>query len=605
MVEQFKGKVAEIKKRYQKKSIQNMISLSFTFISIIGMILIVIPLYFRFTRTAEHLIERKNMQMVEQTNQYLDSYLRNIMKISDTIYYQVIKNADLAEDSLIEPMDLLYNSNREQLVSIALFNRFGEVEAAVPLSNLKKTVNAREEGWFRLASRQIENIHFSAPHVQNLFMDADYRYRWVVSISRSVELTNNGETEKGILLLDMNFSGIEQVCRSASMEDSGYVYLMDSEGEIIYHPRQQLLYSKLEHENSKKAAFYEDGNHTEIFHGERRLITIKTVGYTGWKLVAVTPSSEIKAQFSSIEIFFVIIFLFGLIGLILVNSLVSARIANPIKKLEKAVQKLEKGDLNVEIAAEGSYEINHLGKTIQSMVEQMKVLMKDIVIEQELKRKSELDALQTQINPHFLYNTLDSAIWMIENQRYEGAITMVTALARLFRISISKGKSIISVKDELGHARYYLTIQNIRYKNKFVYEVIGEEEVLGLATVKLIVQPMIENAIYHGLVYMTEGDGGKITVKAYLEKGDLYIDVTDNGAGMVPSVVEGLLNNAPKAKSKGSGIGMKNVHERIRLYFGDEYGVEVISEPDEGTTVRIHMPSITMDEAEKGEGLRI
>lgn len=598
---QVKEKITAIKKYYQKKSIQNMISLSFTFISIVGMILVVLPLYFRFIRTAEHLIERKNMQAVEQTNQYLDSYLRNIMKVSDTVYYQIIKNADLAEDSIVGDMDLLYNANREQLVSIALFNRHGEVEAAVPLSNLKTTVNTKGAGWFKETTHQTENIHFSTPHVQNLFNDPDYRYRWVVSISRSVELTNNKETERGVLLVDMNFSGIEQVCRSASLGSSGYVYLMDSNGEIIYHPRQQLLYSKLEYESNKSIVHFEDGNHREIFNRQKRLITVKTVGYTGWKLVAVTPSSEIKAQFSSIEIFVVIIFLFGLIVLILVNSIVSARIANPIKKLEKSVQKLENGDLNIEISVGGSYEINHLGQTISTMVAQMKILMDDIVVEQELKRKSELDALQTQINPHFLYNTLDSAIWMIENERYDGAITMVTSLARLFRISISKGKSIITVKDELEHAKHYLTIQNIRYKNKFDYEIIAENEVMNLATMKLIIQPMIENAIYYGLEYMTEGDGGKIEVRAYIKEDDLYIDVVDNGIGMVPNVVEGLLDSRRETKSKGSGIGMRNVHERIRLCFGTNYGVEIMSEPDEGTTVRMHMPKITIEEIKERE----
>ncbi|MDZ5010607.1 sensor histidine kinase, partial [Clostridium perfringens] len=143
------------------------------------------------------------------------------------------------------------------------------------------------------------------------------------------------------------------------------------------------------------------------------------------------------------------------------NMFVSSRIANPIKSLEKSVKQFENGIANLNISESGSYEIQHLGKAIRSMVNEMIILMENVMKEQEEKRKSELNALQAQINPHFLYNTLDSIIWMIENENYDGAIVMVTALARFFRISLSKGKNVITVRDELEHARNYLTIQNI------------------------------------------------------------------------------------------------------------------------------------------------
>lgn len=602
MIPIIKKYVWKAKKWYQEKSIQNMLAIYFTLLSVVGMVLIAVPLYLNFTNTAEHMVEQENKHVIDQTNQFLDTYLRNIMNVSNSVYYQVIKNADLAKDTIVEQLDLLYNTNREQLVSIAIFNLYGKVEAAAPLSNLKENIDPRDEEWFINAEAQIENLHFSKPHVQNLFNDPDNRYRWVVSMSNDVEITKNGKRENGVLLVDMNFSGIERVCQSANISDSGYVYLMDADGEIIYHPKQQLLYSKLEKESNREAAGLDDGNHTEIFQGEKRLVTIKTVGYTGWKLVAVTPLTEVVAKYSQIRVFVLFIFCFGMFVLIFVSLLVSARIANPIKRLEKSVKKLEKGDLNVEIISSGPYEIMHLGKTVSSMVDQMKKLMNDIVVEQEQKRKSELDALQTQINPHFLYNTLDSVIWMIENERYDGAITMVTSLARLFRISISKGKTIITVKDELEHARNYLTIQSIRYKNKFTYEIQAEEETLQLATMKLIIQPMVENAIYHGMEYMLEDDGGKIIIKSYIRDGDLYIEVCDNGIGMAPDVLASLLSREQRVRSRGSGIGMNNVHERICLYFGREYGVHVESEADEGTKVTIHLPGIPIEEIDQEGG---
>ena len=353
------------------------------------------------------------------------------------------------------------------------------------MDNLKSSVDPRESEWFSKAVNKKENLHFSTPHVQNLFVDPDYKYRWVVSLSRAVELTNNKKITSGVLLVDMNFSGIEQICKNVNVGKSGYVYLVDGEGEIIYHPRQQLIYSDLIEENNKVAATYEDGNHTETFQGENRLVTIKTVGYTGWKIVGITPMVDITSDYNQMSIFAAFIMFFAIFILVFLNMFVSSRIANPIRSLEKSVKKLENGVKDVDISISGSYEIQHLGKAIRSMVNQMHTLMDNIVIEQEAKRKSELNALQEQINPHFLYNTLDSIIWMIENENYDGAIIMVTALARLFRISLSKGKNIITVRDEIEHARNYLTIQNIRYKNKFTYSIEADEKTLNLTSIKL------------------------------------------------------------------------------------------------------------------------
>lgn len=583
---------------YKNSNIQFMISISFTVIAVIGIVFVGTSLYLRFIKSTEHMIEEDNRAMVNQVNLNLDSYLRSMMKVSDAMYYRVIKNTDFATDTINNEMNLLYEANRDPLISICIFSDYGEVVAASPLAQLKSSVEPRSTEWFLNAVNKKENLHFSTPHVQNLFEDPDYKYRWVVSLSRAVELTTNGEISHGVLLVDMNFSGIEQICKNVNLGESGYIYLINEDGEIIYHPRQQLIYSNLITENNKIASTYEDGSHMENFEGDKRLVTVKTVGYTGWKVVGITPIADITAKYYQINVFVIFIGLFSIFILVFFNMFVSSRIANPIKKLEKSVRELESGIKDVDISVNGSPEIQHLGKAIRSMVEQMHSLMDNIVIEQESKRKKELDVLQSQINPHFLYNTLDSIIWMIENENYEGSIIMVTALARFFRISLSKGKNIITVREELEHVKNYLTIQNIRYKNKFTYSIEVEERTLNMASIKLIVQPLVENAIYHGMELM--GGDGEILIKSYVKEEDLYIDIIDNGLGMIEEVSESLLSYESISKSKGSGIGLKNVHERIQLYFGKEYGLEIYSEPDEGTTIRIHMPVNYFDNINKG-----
>ena len=275
-----------------------------------------------------------------------------------------------------------------------------------------------------------------------------------------------------------------------------------------------------------------------------------------------------------------------------INAYISSRITGPIKRLEKSVNALEAGKLDTEIYIGGSYEIRHLGRSIRDMAGQIQVLMNDIVAEHESKRKSEFDTLQSQINPHFLYNTLDIIVWMIENEQKAEAVKVVTALARFFRISLSKGRSIIPVKDELEHVRNYLMIQQMRFKNKFTYQIESEPETLNLASLKLMLQPLVENAIYHGMEFM-DGDG-EILVRAFLEEGELIFTISDNGLGMTEEQVNGLLkeNTVHASSKRGSGIGVKNVNERIRLYFGEQYGLSIESEPDEGTTIWIHLPAI-------------
>lgn len=582
-------------------SLQFTIAISFTIVSIAGMAAIALFLSMRYNASSMQLVTESNTRIVDQVNLNLDTYLRNMMRISDSMYYRVIKNTDLKTESITEPMSLLYETNRDLLISLGVFTSSGKEIAAEPLAQLKKSANVTDQDWFISASAKTENLHFSTPHVENLYVDPDNKYHWVISLSRYVELTSAGSITHGVLLVDMNFVGIEQICKNVDLGKSGFLYIIGADGAIIYHPRQELIYSNLIRENNKAAADYEDGTHTEQFEGQQRLVTVKTVGYTGWKIVAVAPTEEIVASYAQFRVFALFFACLASFLMIFINTVISSRLANPISALENSVKNIEKGDLDeTKISVGGSYEVTHLGQTIRSMVRQMRKLMDDVVLEQEAKRKSELDALQSQINPHFLYNTLDSIVWMIENEHYQGAVTMVTSLARLFRISLGKGKNIVTVADELEHVRHYLTIQNLRYKNKFRFSIEAQPETLGCATIKLIVQPLVENAIYHGMESMDSD--GEIKIRAYRSGADLYIDVTDNGLGMLQEQADLLLSDKrASVRSKGSGIGLKNIQERIQLYFGKEYGLSLYSEPDEGMTARIHLPAVLWNERKAGE----
>ena len=209
----FRDLTAQWGERYRRMSIQMVLSLSFTAVAAVGILLMGISLIWRFSSASEQLVAENSQRVLAQANMNLDSYLRRMMRIADTVYYQVLKDTDLAQEGIAGPLSLLHEANRDDLVSLAVFDSRGALVSAVPLSTMKTSAAPAHSDWFQSAVQSMENLHFSTPHVQDIFDDPDSPYRWVVSLSHHVELTRDGVTEGGVLLVDMSFSGIEQVCR--------------------------------------------------------------------------------------------------------------------------------------------------------------------------------------------------------------------------------------------------------------------------------------------------------------------------------------------------------------------------------------------------------
>lgn len=320
---------------------------------------------------------------------------------------------------------------------------------------------------------------------------------------------------------------------------------------------------------------------------------VNTISYTGWRLVGVIPYRAFTHGMVDVRYFVGILMILMVMMLVIINRVVSAKISRPILRLNESVKEYEAGE-KPEIYIGGTLEIRHLGNSIQNSYEKIDSLMKEIVKEQDERRKSEMDALQSQINPHFLYNALESLTWMVEAERNDEAVFMISQLARLFRISLSKGRTVITIKDEIQHAQSYMNIQQIRYKNKFSVDFQVDPSLYDYCTVKLILQPILENAINYGVREMD--DCGEIIVKGKKEKGNIILSVEDNGLGMSQEEVEFVLTDSNRIHKHGSGVGLVNINSRIKILFGKEYGLIVESEPDEGTRVSICIPAVLYTE---------
>ena len=588
------------------RSFHNMILLSFMLLSIIIILFLSSVLYLQFSSRLKHEREKQAEQLLKQGANQLEEYLVSMRRISDAMYYNVIKVPDLNMSELNEEMNLLYEAHKDNLVSVAIFSSQGKLISAVPISAEKKNRKVVEQDFFSTAVQQVENLHFSLPHVQNLFDDPSFRTHWVISLSRVVDLNRNGVSNNAVLLVDMNYDTIERMMEKLNGEDdSRYFYLCDKKGKLIYHPRMREILRKSFPENTKDVAEWEDGLHYVKKEGKKETVILDTIGYTGWKMVSVLEEKNpVFTPGGTLYFVFVLISLTLLISLFF-NQLLSLRLSYPIRKLNEDLENMgDREQFIEEISHYGSTEIIHLGETLVQSFRKIDELTEEKIQQQEEKRQTEMDALQSQINPHFLYNTLESVVWMIESGKREDAVFMVTQLASFFRISLSGGKNIIPLSQEIQHAKNYMNIQQIRFKNKFSVHFDVEEEVLHCLTVKLILQPILENAIYHGMEGM-DGDGeidvrGKILTEDGLPL--ILLSVEDNGFGMPPEKAESFLNNEMEIssfsdqKKRGSGVGLINVHRRIQLRFGAQYGLKIISAPDEGTTVQLRLPPIEYTE---------
>lgn len=591
-----KNKYFRSLKRFKPRGMQSTIMAAFSVISISIMLILGVVMYIRFSVLSREEIIQSTQKLIEQAGENLEDYLVSMRQISDAVYYNVIKENDFSnQDKEIQRgMNLLYEANRDKLRSIAVYNNYGSLVAAEPVASQKEDPDITRQIWYVQAMAEMENMYFSTPHIQNLFDDATFRYYWVISLSRVVELTNNGDSQLGVLLVDMDYSSISRMMKQINALNNGqYYYLCDSKGEIIYHMKQTQISDGIFSENSETAAKYKDGVYDEVFEGEHRKVVVSTISYTGWKLVGVIPYSTFTHGMISMRYFIVMLMLLMAMMLVIINRVVSVRISSPIMNLNNSVMEYEAGE-KPEIYIDGSLEIRHLGYSIQKSYEQIDELMKKIVLEQNERRKSELDALQSQINPHFLYNALESLTWMVEGERNDDAVFMISQLAKLFRISLSKGRTIISVKDELQHAQSYMNIQKIRYKNTFSVTFDVDPSLYSYCTVKLILQPILENAINYGVSSMD--DCGEIIVSGRQEDGTIILAVADNGIGISEEEVDFLLTDSNRVHKHGSGVGLVNVNNRIQLLFGKEYGLIIESEPDVGTTVSIRIPAVLYTE---------
>lgn len=517
--------------------------------------------------------------------QSLENEVSESNSLVNDIYYQNIKKYDCENVQFKTVMTQKISNESNRIYSISLYdmngNRvwsFGESSSGFDT----------QQSWFENAKKNTETIQYGHRHLVKSDLSG-----YVMDISRYVEYINAGNIRSGILLMQYYTEPIEGILDRYQNQKSAYCYLTDESKSFIYHPFEKRIASGLYKEKTVSTAFK---NNRSIHNGDW-LVERKQIGYTGWNIVVVNSMSNLLVE--NRRFHYIIWFILLLVGaiLILLDIQVFRNFTDPVYQLLATMEDFGKGNYNARAKEEGIGELKSLSANFNIMADKLQKQMEEIRQNEREKQKMEKKLLQSQINPHFLYNTLDSIIWMIRSEEYEGAGEMVSSLAKFFRISLSQGKDMIPLGKELEHATSYLKIQNIRFKDKFDFKVEADPKLMKYLIPKLSIQSLLENAIYHGMEGMYED--GEIIISVYEEEDTIKIDVADNGLGMTEDKLEYIMNHQVVSSKRGSGIGVRNVHERIQLIYGKQYGITITSELDEGTTATITIPK--MEEADETE----
>lgn len=546
-----------------------------------------------FLDHAQKTAEEHSVQLIHQVSNSMDVYVETIEKmvnyiqleLQDTPFFTMetedAPGWESETDYIRSVLENVANSHRE-VAGIFIATK-EDLYVSTGMSRISRDP-FQNERWYREAAENPEEIQLiSVVTGRNIVTNRSYSIDDVFSLAKAVQDPETGEV-LGVILLDIRHDIIQSSINGVTIGEKGFVFVMDQEDNIVYTPVNGIVYRV----NPKWVKAMEPMS-VQIQGGSYQ-IRSELSPYTGWRTVGVFSMDEVMSSVNTIVYILFTCVIISLVLVVIVSFKFSRTLTNPIFKLKRLMKQAESGDLTVRFNFEHNDEIGELGQSFNHMIARIDQLIQMVYVEQENKRTAEMKSLQEQIKPHFLYNTLDTISWMARDYDAEDIVRLVDALTNMFRIGLSHGKDIITVKEEITHVSNYLYIQKIRYKDKLNYVIHVDESLYAIEVPKLILQPLVENAIYHGV--KAKRGGGTITITGVPEGENLVFTVQDNGAGMPQEKVEEL-NRRMSERSvldEKKSFGLFYIRERIQLCYGKGYGVHVESTLGEGTRVTITLP---------------
>lgn len=531
----------KIKDMLLNVSLRTRMVLSNIVVALIPFLIFSIVSGFVFLDHAQKTAEEHSVQLIHQVSNSMDVYVETIEKmvnyiqleLQDTPFFTMESEGASGWDSetayIRSVLENVANSHRE-VAGIFIATK-EDLYVSTGMSRISRDP-FQNERWYREASENPEEIQLiSVVTGRNIVTNRSYSIDDVFSLAKAVQDPETGEV-LGVILLDIRHDIIQSSINGVTIGEKGFVFVMDQEDNIVYTPVNGIVYRV----NPKWVKAMEPMS-VQIQGGSYQ-IRSELSPYTGWRTVGVFSMDEVMSSVNTIVYILFTCVIISLVLVVIVSFKFSRTLTNPIFKLKRLMKQAESGDLTVRFNFQHNDEIGELGQSFNHMIARIDQLIQMVYVEQENKRTAEMKSLQEQIKPHFLYNTLDTISWMARDYDAEDIVRLVDALTNMFRIGLSHGKDIITVKEEITHVSNYLYIQKIRYKDKLNYVIHVDESLYAIEVPKLILQPLVENAIYHGV--KAKRGGGTITITGVPEGENLVFTVQDNGAGMPQEKVEEL-----------------------------------------------------------------
>ena len=588
-----KGKALESIKMYLFSSFQSTILLLYLPIIILCLALTGWISYHLSSKQIEENAYQNVRDTVFQTKNYLDNRLHDIFEqlvsLSNNSSILSIMSRDpfyTEPDDYVQvnkQISQIYSTYYSLLDSVFVYFHNGDFVL------LKCDVSPRRIDFSYEEYRKRFKGNREGYYWRNLHYDDVLNSNEVVSVFKLIG--QNTSSTHGILLFNLRKDFFEKVLSKSLLGENGYLILISPDGQMLskqVDAKYQLTSEWIDHLRNieEKSGRMEFKKHDK----ETMIVVYDTLSINNWKVVAVFSEGDMLKNVNYIKYTTVVVIISLIIAASLLAKVFSEYAARPISLLARDMKRFYKDRLGMPADISTLREIHILQKGIQELMQHIDNLMEQIKKEQEKKKKLEFAVMHAQIHPHFLYNTLYSIKSLCDMGMNREASSMISALSNFFRISISKGQEMISIEEEIEHIKSYLFIQEMRYGDDFSYEIDVDQHILSFRIIKLTLQPLVENAIYHG-VKQKRGKG-TILVKGYCINDTIYFEVIDNGVGMDVNKIKEImdaLNN--KEENAALGIGLRSVHERIQLHYGPSYGINIESELGKGTKVTVTVPA--------------
>ena len=545
-----------------------------------------------YSRTVSELSEIHTREMVERVTVNLELTIRNQEKLLQMLLQdkalQHFFTDDIEDDTNQRLTDLFISTAESHpeitgMIAVTEDDRIFSTE----LQRILRDPLIVED-WFTLARDGDSDFSLiTRPIGRNLKNTSGIEPDEIVSLIKPVRHPDT-QSFSGVLMVDLNLKSLETSFKGSSQDDTGFFCILDGKGDFVYAPVNPVVY-RINPDwftNSNRIVEKTINN-----RGYRFIFTESP--YTGWKTIGVYYLEDALQSVRFVQVSALIIALITVALTVTISMIYTSAISKPVIHLQSVMERAGHGDLTVRYDGRNQDEIDELGEGLNSMLDRIEDLLQLVYKEQKSKREAELRIMQQQIKPHFLYNTLETILWMAEEDASEQIVEVVTALTKLFRIALSQGHEIITVEDEIDHVRSYLIIQKSRYEDKIDFDIQCPIELYPLHVQKMILQPLVENAIYHGV--KEKAGTGCIRISIEENNGTLVLVVSDDGAGISEKNLQ-RINEGLRHQDHGSdktAFALYNVNDRIRLTYGESYGITVSSRESEGTVVTIKHPIIT------------